>query len=297
MKSVWFTDVHVHPYKRFDNNNSRLNNCIKVIIDAFELAQESEAQAIFFCGDLFDQQKSLPTIVINKITKLFKHLFQETSIDFYAISGNHDQASKNLYGQPCVTALEFLDTAFPRFHLIDNQLIEYGNQTILGIPYYEYTEDFYKAIGDQEADILMIHNTPQGITNKNIHTDFDPAVLKRFKRVMCGHIHQAQVIRKNFHILGSPLHRDLGDVGQEKGIYLLNHSSDELSFMPLDYPQFTYTEAESQYYVEEIIEQDEEEAVDTQKFATSVGQEDLIKNYIEQIKEDAELIKTGVKCV
>jgi len=296
MKSIWFTDLHIHNYKRFDVNGSRLKNCLSVLDDVFEAAEEMDALEIFHAGDLFDQQKHLPTVVINETVKKFTELFLKyPDILFISISGNHDFATKNLYNQQGVSAQEFLATIFQNFVLLDNDFIDTGSKKVHGVPYYEYAQDFYKAIEGVEADILMIHNTPEGITNKNIHTDFDPKVLDRFPRVMCGHIHDRQVIRKGFTILGTPLHRDLGDVGQQKGIYVYDSEEDKLQFCPLEYPEFGY-DNESEFYVEEVFIEETDE-VDTTKFSTQNSPLELMTNFIEQIKEDNELIKTGQRCL
>lgn len=299
MKAVVFTDLHIHPYKKFDNNGSRLKNCIQVLIDVFELAVEVKADCILFAGDMFDQQKSIPTEVINKIVKVLKMLFAETGLDMYAISGNHDQATQNIYGQKCVTALEFLDTVFLNFHLIDNQLVEIKGATVLGMPYYQYADDMYKAIDGRTADILLMHQTPEGISNPNIHTDFNPDDLGNFfDKVLCGHIHKPQTISPNFKVLGSPLHRDFGDVGDTKGIYVYDTETKKLQFLALDYPQFAYGEGEETDYVaEEILTKDDIENVESAQFTTAHSPQDLLNNYINTINENSELVKTGAKCL
>ena len=85
-KVLIFTDLHIHNYRKFDVDGNRLRNCILVLYDVFNYAAHKEINEIWFVGDLFDQQKSVPTEVLNDTFKAFSDLFyQFRDIHFYAI--------------------------------------------------------------------------------------------------------------------------------------------------------------------------------------------------------------------
>jgi DNA repair exonuclease SbcCD nuclease subunit len=145
MKALYFTDLHVHNYKQFDTDASRLHNCLRVIDILFQYANKNHIEYILFGGDLYDRQKAIPTVVVNSVVAKFTHLFQTyKDIKFVAISGNHDHASANLLHSPAETSLTHLNTIFDNFILIDNDshTLEIGLQ-VHGIPYYEYADDYH----------------------------------------------------------------------------------------------------------------------------------------------------------
>lgn len=252
MVAIVLTDLHIHNYSKFDNEGSRLNNCLDVLTQCFEAADEMVISHILFVGDLFDQQKSLPHVVINQTVKRFKLLFNTyPNIKFVAISGNHDLASNNTENHEGESALIFLNEVFDNFILIDNQRYKIGKHNIYGIPYYSRREEFLKALVNcKHDDILLIHQTPEH-SNTMITPDVLINELKDYKYVLCGHIHKREHLSKNFLILGSPLHRDLGDEGQDKGINLIDLNTLEIEFIPLDFPKFKRVNSEE---IQEVSE-------------------------------------------
>jgi len=70
-KYVILSDLHIHSYKQYNKNGIRLDNCLKVLEDAFELCQEIGSDTILFPGDLYDQVKAIPTEVVNRTIQQF----------------------------------------------------------------------------------------------------------------------------------------------------------------------------------------------------------------------------------
>ncbi len=290
---VIFTDLHIHNYQKFSNNSSRLNNCLDVLSEMFKIANKNNLP-ILFVGDLFDKQVLLPVEVINKTIEHFADLFDKfPNTKFYAISGNHDQASKNTIAKPAITALSSLDRVFENFILIDNETVKINNYVVHGIPYYEYIEDFYEKLSNVKADILLIHQAPNGISDKYIHTNMDISFAKNFKLVLCGHIHKAEKLKDNFIVLGSPLHKDLSDEGQIKGYYIFDDYN--MTFYPLDYPMFSSEEGKGDYYIpriEKLIAKDE---VDID-FSAGTSKLELLESYLKHEKR-LDLLELAQQCV
>jgi len=323
MLAVVFSDIHSHNYKKFDQDGSRLKNTLNVFDDVWKFAHKNNIQVVLFGGDLYDQQKVLPTVVVNAVVAKVKELAESyPDIVCYAVTGNHDQATKSLYGQPAVSALRHLQTVVPNnFKVIDDSGVTLGDRLILhGIPYYEYPEHFRKALADRAADtsagwtnILMVHQTPNGIYNDFIpaDTDVNDELYDSFDFVFCGHIHQHQQITDKFVVVGSPIHRDLGDAGNEKGFLVFDMEKPEegIDFIPTTgrYPEFRKINSDDpdksefvdqgDYVVEipEILSLNETEKAHVEEFSTKLKPVELVTNFWEEVDgQDEELLEIGL---
>lgn len=320
MKFTAITDIHLHNYKKFDKNGSRLNNCLNVIIDVFEYNHNNDIDITLFPGDLFDSEKLLPTVVVNKTIRLFRDMFKKyPEQKWICISGNHDYATKNLPDSPAETALKHLSIIFEdRFYLIDNQHYIFSDSyleglPVYGIPYYEYKEHFIdslitmnKNIGSNRPRILMIHQTPEH-SNPNIPFDISPRdpLFDDFDLILCGHIHKRERLSNKFWLVGSPLHKSLEDEGQEKGFMVFDTDDIENpEFIYLNhYPHFRRSsdpddlDGDSGDYIIPIVEIEETESdIDESKFSTSLKHSTLVENYYNEVDgEDNEKLKLGLK--
>jgi DNA repair exonuclease SbcCD nuclease subunit len=327
-----FGDLHIHNYKKFDDgNNSRLYNCLDVLDDIFLENSNYGIENILFLGDLYDNQKLLPSLVVNKTIERFAKLFnQYPEQRIYAITGNHDQATKNLINSPAVTALEHIAIIFPNnFILLDNKSIQLDDTYIYGIPYYEYPEQYKLALKEINAlakvnkdngyiNILMIHQTPNGLGNPNIpyDTDVNDGLYKPFDYIFCGHIHQSQQILNNFLVAGNPLQRDLGDEGQEKGFWVLNTEyiteTKGLSFVSRKgkYPEFIRREVkpgevidnkDETNYIIPVIKADVNLAnnnVSTEDFGSDLKAETILTNFWKTVDgKNNDLLATGLELI
>lgn len=293
---VVFSDLHIHNYSKFSTNSSRLRNCLDVLDEIFGAAKNNDTH-ILFCGDLFDKQITIPVEVYNSTIEKFSILFARyPTTKFYAISGNHDHASKNTLAKPAISALESISIAFKNFVIIDNLTAIIENYRVFGIPYYEYIEDFYSVLAEipNNIDILVIHQAPIGISNKFIHANLDIDFAKKFKMTLCGHIHKRETLKNNLYIIGSPMHKDLSDEGEIKGYYLLNDY--EMTFVPLDkYPKFSSIPSEGNYYVprlEKILEKELNIAIET----VDISKHNLLKAFLKQEKR-MDLFELATECL
>lgn len=236
--AVYCTDLHINKYTQFSEHIDRLQVCLKALDDAFKYAAVYKCNTILFGGDMGDLPKWIYIEVVDSICiRLAKWFKKYPNVTMVAISGNHDQNKKNYWEKPAKTLLNVFATAFPdRFILIDNGVYDVGNDCyVAGIPYYEHKSCFDNALNAQTELLqdkndgsavvtLLIHQTPEGIPNRHIKTDTTPTDprYENFDLVLCGHIHQKQIITPKFIIGGNPYQRDLGDVGNEKGMWLID---------------------------------------------------------------------------
>lgn len=319
--AVIFSDWHIHNYQQFNNDNQRLDYCIKVLFDIGEFCDKHGIKTILFGGDLYDTQKALLTLVVNKTVEAFKN-FSDVypDIEIIAISGNHDFATKNTMAKPAVTALSHISDVCPNFHIIDRSVRKIETVSVYGIPYFEYQEDFDAALDKTAYDakhtagnkILLIHQTPRMENSMIPHdtTAKDPRYAA-FDHVFCGHIHSRMDLTDRFTLVGNPIHRDLADAGKKKGFLVMNLMKPEkgYKFIPLKgYPEFMeITEGEDMPEGSEsnyvVVRPSMDEAklsseANVEDFNSSVSSEDLMRNFWEEAEgKDEELLKVGLSFI
>ena len=296
MKFLVFSDLHIHKYKNHnESKNSRFYDCLRVLEDVFIIASVRGIDVILFCGDLFDSPKELDTEVINHTFKAFKNLFYRFShIGFISISGNHDINSKSIYGQNINSSQKFLSEAFDNFFLIDNDNLQLNDVTVHGFRYYDFTEDFLKDYNSRDFKgkvINLIHQSPIGISNKFIHADLDISKLNGM--TFCGHIHTPEILADTFVVVGNPIHRDKGDLDQEKYVWVYDSDTEDLDTIQLDgYLKFTSEETE---YTNAIVVTKPLE-VESENFEMSNDEEGLLESYLKSVNK-LDHLNSGIQCL
>lgn len=321
MKAIIFSDWHIHNYKSHSKNVNRLENCLNVLEDLGSFCDKHDIEIILFAGDTFDTHKALLTEVINATAEAFTKFFTERpQVKFYAITGNHDQNQKNLLDKPTISAIKHLATFFPdNYFILDNDVAEVAEGVyVAGIPYYEYAEHFQTKLMEitdkvralEGMKYLLIHQTPAGIGNELIPTECTPedALFEEYDRVFCGHIHKRQDLTDTFHIVGSPIHRDMSDVGEQKGFYVMNLYNAKKKFVYLqNYPEFSvkyedevgeedYTREDTFLVVKPRFETAQAISdVNVEDFSTNLEASQLVQNYWKEVDgKDEELLNIGL---
>lgn len=326
MKVLIYSDIHIHNYKSYGKpDRSRLRVCLDVLEEIYFHAHENGIKHILFAGDLVDSQGKLPTSVVNGVLATFLKLAMKyPEIICYAISGNHDHASKNLIHEPAITALDFVADGVPNnFIIIDNKdKIIADNILVSGVPYYEIPEHYNQALAQRKEavdrykqqepkfyTILLVHQTPEGLPNPNIPTDTNPndPVYYSWDDVNCGHIHDRMELTDRFTLVGNTHHRDRADEGKEKGFYVLDTVARKKKFVSLKglYPEFITVRLGPgevmpydpvNYTVPEYTEAKAlSGTVDTEDFAGDLSEQKLVENYWQEVDgEDKELLSIGL---
>jgi DNA repair exonuclease SbcCD nuclease subunit len=329
MKFILYSDVHAHNFKTHSRvDHSRLDYCIDAIKAVYQKANDEGINVVVFGGDLFDNQRLLPTEVVNRLVDLFINLSEDfPEIVCYAISGNHDYATKNLLHSPAITALTHIERIIPdNFVIIDNQvrILENEKVVLVGIPYYELPEHYNTVLSEisNKVDtlenknvpkILIIHQTPTGLANPNIPTDTDvnDELYDSFDMVFCGHIHQKQDITPKFSLIGSPLHRDLGDEGDEKGFWIVDTETMTKKFVSTkgNFPEFIRVELslgqgvpkDDFNYIVPIWKHAVDgtvESVNTENFSSALSPTKLLENYWNEVDGvNKGLLEAGLQCI
>jgi len=318
------SDLHIHSYKQFNEGKRRLNNGIAYIDYLFHIADANEIKYILLPGDLYNLMQIMATEVEDAIIACLQKNFKRyPSIWIIAISGNHDQSTKNLLDTPAISALQHLATVFDNFILLDNshQAVKTEhNIYIYGIPYYEYAEHFQitlqkvvdkiQGTASSNKNYLLMHQmVASGFPEKD-HIQPDDSLFDRFDMVFNGHVHDGGEITEKFINVGSPMHRDLGDLGKRKGFWILDlDDPDTLFFKDITdkFPQFIRKEEgselnewESKQYVvwtpvvnTKTLKQ--KEMLDN--FRTDLTPEIIIKNYASVAELNEETLNYGLTLI
>lgn len=305
-------DIHAHNYKGFNSGRSRLENVLRLIEELFDRARKEKAD-LWIVGDLFNTMQTIQTATIVSVISLFKRkLDEDPYINVIMISGNHDQATKNTTDTPAITALDTVAELSDRVHLIDNWYYSCDDYTVFGIPYYPEPEDFEKVLRQHtemasklshEPVYLMMHQTV-GLNISMVPDDFDPGhtLFDEYDLIFNGHIHTPSEVRAHFINVGSPIHRDAGDIGQEKSYILLNTKKVVYERIKTEgYPVFRHLppgqslpeDWEGDYIIEapdQIQVSPEEEEIREKFDHTKTSKRELLHNFVEvKLSQDPEL--------
>jgi DNA repair exonuclease SbcCD nuclease subunit len=108
------------------------------------------------------------------------------------------------------------------------------------MPWVEKRLDMIKQLQSNSGDYLFCHSDLNGCRmhlNSVAHRNADKIDVdefSRFKHVFSGHIHIRQT-NKNFTFIGSPYQMDRNDMGDQKGITILDLVSGKIDFVPNTY--------------------------------------------------------------
>jgi len=312
-KAIVTSDIHIHPYKSFNEGGRRLKNGIAYLDYIFRLADANKIKYVLFGGDLFDKMYIMATGAVNAVTACLKENFEKyPNIVVVAISGNHDQSTRSLYGESCESALDYINTVFDNFKLLDSPVDGYvteAGNTIVGIRFYEHPEHFRKVLEEVGKNKLrgkvhlLTHQTiGSGLPIEDTIEPEDP-LFEPFDFVYNAHIHISEQLTDKIINIGNPQMRDAGDIGKQKGFWIvdLDDPINTIAFKDITdrYPQFihktqgeTLTEWEAQQYVIWVPAPIADSVKDqklAEKFSTNLSPSVILTNYCTEVLPANEL--------
>jgi len=190
---------------------------------------------LIHCGDLYDNRTSIPIIASYKAEKILLELSK--ILPLHIIVGNHDLYNK---GTNDVNSVRLFNHVPNISVYTDTTSIELDDQKLVLMPWVEKRLDMIKEIDNNTGDYLFCHSDLNGCLmhlNSVAHRNADKIDVDNFgkyKHVFSGHIHIRQT-NKNFSFIGSPYQMDRNDMGDQKGITILDLSNDKVTFEPNTY--------------------------------------------------------------
>ena len=195
-----------------------------------------DGDIIVHLGDLFDNRNIIPINLLNYGMDIVEEISKIAPL--HIIIGNHDLYSKSASEINSVRPFKYI----PNVEIYDSpRVIEYNNVKILMMPYIEKRKDQIKVIEENKnCDYLFCHSDLNGCKmhlNSAAHRNNDKIDIfnfKSFRKVRSGHIHLVQT-NSNFTFVGSIFQMDRNDIGDQKGIFVINTDDDTEEFFPNTY--------------------------------------------------------------
>jgi len=210
-------------------------------------------------GDLFDNRTSIPILVLNKVERILTEISKILPI--HILIGNHDLWNKGTNEVNSVRIFGYINN---NIHVHEaTSILDVCDKKLVLIPWSEKRIDLINEIDSNPGDYLFCHSDLNGCRmhlNSVAHRNPDKIDVDNFssyKNVFSGHIHITQQ-NKNFRFIGSLYQMDRNDIGDQKGITILDLSSDEVAFEPnLFSPVFkkvSIRNEDDMYQLDEILD-------------------------------------------
>ena len=250
-KTLIFTDIHCG---LAGNKTSRLNICIMVVKEMLKAIKDRGIENIVFAGDWFHNRNTLDLNTINVSLKLIQALSKKCRC--YLVVGNHDAYLKN---STDINSLNIFRNTHNVTVLDGPAEIEINGQRCLLVPWLTdltkyQPETFDLAIGHFEVSSKYLiqsyveehsgksaadASTSSEIDKDGLLSDGSSSksgsligsfvdLVKRDGYIYAGHIHTHKEFKargRNFIFVGSPYEQNLGDIGNERGFYVLDEKN------------------------------------------------------------------------
>lgn len=187
-------------------------------------------------GDTYDDRTSIDINVSNLSIDIFEDIAKE--VHTIIINGNHDLSKRTNKGN---TSLRTIDLIQNIDVITDPTLITFksGNKKlpVIAIPYLGDTtlETEYLASYSSKAKFAFMHTELTKMKMDNgmlITSGCNPEMFKG--TILAGHIHKRQESKHVIYV-GNPYHTTKSDIGNEKGIYILDVATKKMAFVKNDY--------------------------------------------------------------
>lgn len=232
-------DLHLGIYNNTlawrDNQFAYLKELLNIVR---ENGFNPHTDILVFLGDVFTVRESLNIMIANYALDLFKELAKIFVKGIYIIAGNHDTYYKD---HNDINSLKIIDNIADNIHVYNEPqpaLIN-GNINCLFLPWVAdakkigiVVDKYMDTPAHGENTYLFAHLEINGMRYDNgmrITEGISKDHLKAFKRVYSGHIHKHQS-EGNILYTGAPYQMDRGDIGNQKGIYMLDVNGIDNSF-------------------------------------------------------------------
>lgn len=234
MKIFMISDTHFGiSINNLDRNLSMMESTFYNFVIPYLKENCSPGDVLFHLGDLFDNRTSIPIIVLNKVEKILKEL--SDILPVHILIGNHDLWNKGSNDVNSVRLFSYISDNI--FVYEKSTSLVLGGRNIDIIPWVEKRVDMIDEISKLQGEYLFCHSDLNGCKmhlNSVAHRNSDKIDVENFskyKGVYSGHIHIVQN-NKNFNFIGSLYQMDRNDMGDQKGITILDLDVGETTFEP-----------------------------------------------------------------
>ena len=188
---------------------------------------------IIHCGDLFDNRSVVPINILNYAQSILEEISQICPVNI--LIGNHDLYTKSTNDVNTVKLYKYI----PNIVVYEEPTkIDFMGKSILMLPWVEKRKDQIEILKKfSGCDYLFCHSDLNGakmhlssVAHKNLDK-IDVEEFSGYKNVYSGHIHILQR-NKNFTFIGNNFEMDRNDLGNQKGIFILDTIDGTERFIP-----------------------------------------------------------------
>lgn len=188
---------------------------------------------IVHLGDLFDNRSVIPINILNYAQNLLEEIAKICQV--HIIIGNHDLYTKATNDVNTVKLYKYI----PGVTVYEEPTkIDFMGKSILMLPWVEKRKNQIEILKQfSGCDYLFCHSDLNGakmhltsVAHKN-HDKIDVEEFSGYRSVYSGHIHLKQV-NKNFTFVGNLFEMDRNDLGNQKGIFILDVIENTERFIP-----------------------------------------------------------------
>jgi len=190
---------------------------------------------IVHLGDLFDNRSLIPIDVLNYAQSILERMSKVCPV--HILVGNHDMFHKSSGDVNSINIFSFI----PNVTVYNKPTkMEFLGKSILMMPYIEKRKEQVEILNQfSGCHYLFCHSDLNGakmhlnsVAHKN-HDKIDVESFSGYRNVYSGHIHIVQRNR-NFTFVGNTFEMDRNDLGNQKGIFILDVVEETERFVPND---------------------------------------------------------------
>ncbi len=199
-----------------------------------------QGDVLLVLGDIFDSRNAINLKVLCMGVNIFEKLSEIFEDGIIIILGNHDIWAKTSNEINSLKSLKWIPNIFI---YEEPETLQIGQKKFLAMPWRK----------DHAAENECVENTGKGHDYLLCHADIQGLKFNKFtditegcnidnfdvfKTVYSGHIHYAQKI-KNVNMLGSPYQLTRSDLGNQKGVTMLDLTTENETYWENNYsPKF-----------------------------------------------------------
>lgn len=286
--AVISTDWHI------DTGNVELSK--QLAAQQIQLAKDSGVKLLICLGDIFENKKGQPEIVLNCFEQILD-MVQKAGMTLWAIAGNHDKTnpySWESYLYPYKTHPGLVLIEDQAEMKIDGDITCVFQSYIKESLWVEKLQE-YLASAKKGKKYLFSHQAMNGSRNNDgskMESTINASLLSSFEKCFFGHYHDAQQPLPNAYHLAAWKQKNFGE-NDEKGFYVLYKNADgilDVEFHKSNFTQYVTIEVDAGQLnteaISSIIEQNKQ--AENQSFRVSIkGSTSELKSIPVKKLEDA----------
>lgn len=238
-KAILIADIHFGVRAASEEWQQNISDYFyKWFIPFIKKLKNKKDYSLFVLGDVFDNRNAINIEVNNLAINVFNEI--ASIIPIFIINGNHDLYRKTNKGVSSLKTFESIKniTVIQEPTLLNLGLQEDSTSCAkaVAIPYLgDQSEEGKILIKNKTCDYAFMHTDIAHMKYDSIREITAGVNVKSFKgKIFSGHIHIRQEM-KNVTYIGSPYHMNRSDIGNQKGIYILDFKNKTQEFVPNNY--------------------------------------------------------------